>query len=82
MVRLNRSRGASLIMGALTLNIWVAALIYEDVENHSKKMVLTTAPCDLDFRVLEPPPEPHDVPSCEVKVNCLLGPIDRYHFQD
>lgn len=48
------SRGASLIMGAITLNVWVAALIYEDVERHSKEMVLDKAPCDLDIRVVQP----------------------------
>lgn len=46
-------RGASLIMGALTLNIWVAALIYEDVDGHSKQVVLDLPPCDLDIRVVE-----------------------------
>lgn len=30
-------RGAVLIMGAITLNTWVAALFYEPVENHMKK---------------------------------------------
>lgn len=49
-------KGASLIMGAITLNIWVAALIYEDVDRHSKKVVLALPPCDLDIRVVEPPP--------------------------
>lgn len=46
-------RGASLIMGALTLNIWVAALIYEDVEKHSKQLVLEQPPCDLDIREVD-----------------------------
>lgn len=41
-------------MGAITLNVWVGALIYEDVERHSKEMVLDTAPCDLDIRVVQP----------------------------
>lgn len=61
-------------MGAITLNIWVAALIYEDVEVHSKKMVLTTAPCDLDIRVLETHPDPHHMPPCEMKVIYLQTP--------
>lgn len=30
-------RGAVLIMGAITLNTWVAALFYEPVENHMKR---------------------------------------------
>lgn len=47
-------RGASLILGAVTLNIWVAALIYEDVDGHSKKVVLDMPPCDLDIQVVEP----------------------------
>lgn len=47
-------RGASLILGAVTLNIWGAALIYEDVDGHSKKVVLDMPPCDLDIQVVEP----------------------------
>lgn len=48
--------GASLIMGALTLNIWVASLIYEDVDAHSKPVILDQPPCDLDIRVVTDPP--------------------------
>lgn len=47
-------RGASLLMGAFTLNIWVAALIYEDVDAHCKQVVLDQPPCDLDIRIVKP----------------------------
>lgn len=55
-------------MGALTLNMWVAALIYEDVEFHSKKMELTKPPCDLDIRVFEPRSLNSEPTACDVKV--------------
>lgn len=61
-------RGASLIIGAITLNIWVAALIYEDVDKHSKKVVLDLPPCDLDIRVVEstpPRPRPEEEEPCD-----------------
>ncbi|XP_053682385.1 monocarboxylate transporter 12-B [Sabethes cyaneus] len=31
-------RGACLIMGAITLNVWVAAIFYQPVENHMKRV--------------------------------------------
>lgn len=34
-------RGAVLIMGAVTLNVWVAALFYDPVEKHLKKVPIT-----------------------------------------
>lgn len=37
-------RGAVLIMGAITLNTWVAALFYEPVENHMKKVKKVVEP--------------------------------------
>lgn len=67
-------RGASLVMGALTLNIWVAALIYEDVDNHSKAVVLDQPPCDLDIRVVEPvrPKKAEEKEPCDDSVNVPL----------
>lgn len=69
-------RGASLILGALTLNIWVAALIYEDVDLHNKIVVLDQPPCDLDIRVVieNPPMAETEVPDdeqCDDSVNSL-----------
>lgn len=51
------------------MNIWVSALIYEDVDLHSVEMVLDKAPCDLDIRVVEPKPKrPLDEEPCDDSV--------------
>lgn len=46
-------RGAVLIMGGITLNTWVAAIFYEPVENHMKRVLKKKVPVDDDDDVIE-----------------------------
>lgn len=47
-------RGAVLIMGGITLNTWVAAIFYEPVENHMKRVLKKKEPIeDMDDDVIE-----------------------------
>lgn len=54
-------RGACLIMGGITLNTWIAALFYEPVERHLKRVLKepnseeTYVNADDDDRILEEP---------------------------
>lgn len=47
-------RGAILIMGGITLNTWVAALFYEPVENHMKRVPKEPLdPCDETNNIID-----------------------------
>lgn len=46
-------RGAVLIMGAITLNTWVAAIFYEPVENHLKRVPKKAIEASDDEDVIE-----------------------------
>lgn len=53
-------RGAVLLMGGITLNVWVAALFYDPVEKHMKKV-----PTDEDEEPLEEETKPKFIISTE-----------------
>lgn len=47
-------RGAVLIMGGITLNTWVAAIFYEPVENHMKRVLKKKVPLEeLEDDIIE-----------------------------
>ncbi|XP_053680706.1 uncharacterized protein LOC128731597 [Anopheles nili] len=47
-------RGACLIMGGITLNVWVAAIFYEPVEKHMKRVRKVRPDEELDDRTIVP----------------------------
>lgn len=64
-------RGAVLIMGAVTLNVWASALLYEPVEKHMKLVPISDNPEDPDDPV-DTVPITATTPEDEKKLNSLL----------
>lgn len=71
-------RGAVLLMGAVTLNVWVAALFYDPVEKHMKKVPKTEAEMEEAEEMEEQPLKPKFIISSDDTSSLQLNRNDSF----